>query len=176
MMRHCAVICNLCQPVFISKGEQFMVETIFQQNLTDAGIFGFAGVSRNTSGIGESRYYLDDSGLMSPYGHTMDPIIADLLDIAAAVMWVDRNCKRPKTYGNFMSLRGWVRQFELTLGVRNPEIWNDLSVKETLIVLLTWLTEDFWMLELQKQQSTRRYTDLQPSLFSAPPTDALIVL
>ncbi len=153
-----------------------MVETIFQQNLTDAGIFGFAGLSRNTSGIGESRYHLDDSGLMSPYGHTMDPIIADLLDIAAAVMWVDRNCKRPKTYGNFMSLRGWVRQFELTLGVRNPEIWNDLSVKETLIELLTWLTEDFWMLEFQKQQSTRRYTDLQPSLFSAPPTDALIVL
>lgn len=153
-----------------------MQEAIFRQDLTNAGVFGFAGMFGNASDIGEHRYHLDDSGLTSPYGHTMDPIIADLLDISASTMWADRKCKRPKNYGNFMPQRGWVRQFELTLGVRNPEIWNEPSIKETLTHLLTWLTEDTWILQFAPQQGARRHTDLQPSLFSAPPTNALIVL
>lgn len=153
-----------------------MQEAVFQQDLTNAGVFGFAGMFENASGTGEHRYHLDDSGLISPYGHTMDPIIADLLDIAASTMWADRQCQRPRKYGNFMPQRGWVRRFNLTLGVRNPEMWNSPRVKETLTHLLTWLTEDSWTLQFAPQQGARRYTDLQPSLFSAPPTNALIVL
>jgi 7-cyano-7-deazaguanine synthase in queuosine biosynthesis len=75
-----------------------------------------------------------------------------------------------------MSLRGWVRQFELTLGVRNPEVWNHPRTKEILTQILTWLTEDIWILQFQRQEEARRPTDLQASLFSAPPTDALVVL
>jgi 7-cyano-7-deazaguanine synthase in queuosine biosynthesis len=152
-----------------------MVDVVFRQDLTNAGVFGFTGLSGNASGIGEHRYHLDASGLVSPYGHTMPTIIADLLDIAASVMWADRNCKRPRKYGNFMPLRGWVRQFELTLGVRNPEIWNDPRTKEIVTRILTWLTEDTWILQFQRQKEVKgEYR--QESLFSSPPTDALIVL
>jgi 7-cyano-7-deazaguanine synthase in queuosine biosynthesis len=153
-----------------------MVATIFQRDLTDAGLFGFTALSGAVVGAGERRYHLDDSRLVSPYGLTMPPIIADLLDISAAIMWADRNCKRPKEYGNFMSQRGWVRQYDLTIGVRNPDIWNTPSVKNTLIQLLTWLTEDIWNIQFQHQQNARRHSDLQSSLFSTPPTDALIAL
>jgi 7-cyano-7-deazaguanine synthase in queuosine biosynthesis len=153
-----------------------MVETIFQRDLTDAGLFGFTALSETIMGARERRYHLDDSRLISPYGLTMPPIIADLLDIAAAIMWADRNCKRPKEYGNFMSERGWVRQYDLTLGVRKPDIWNTYSVKNTLTQLLTWLTEDIWNIQFQQQQHARRHSDLQSALFSTSPTDALIAL
>lgn len=152
-----------------------MSEFLYEYDLTDAGQFGFAGLNRLSTDSYERRYYLDDSRLVSPYGDTLPPIVADLLDVAASIMWADRHSRRPRKYGTFRQSRGWVRQFRLTLGVRSPDLWNRPPVKEALENFLTWLTEDTWHLHFE-HQAIRRFTDVQPSLFSSPPNDALVVL
>ncbi|HEY7418252.1 MAG TPA: 7-cyano-7-deazaguanine synthase, partial [Ktedonobacteraceae bacterium] len=112
---------------------------------------------------------------LSPYGHTNPLVVADLLDVAAAVMWMDRRSPRPRNYGQFRQLRGWVRRFDVTLGVRTPEVWNRPPVKECIEQLLGWLTEDTWQIRFVRQ-SVRRLSDVRPALFSSPPTDTLVVL
>ncbi len=44
-------------------------EPITAYDLTDAGRFGFEGLSAFS--LYERRYHLDDSRLVSPYGHTL---------------------------------------------------------------------------------------------------------
>ena len=151
-----------------------MSESTFEYDLTDAGQFGFAGLTQSPGY--ERRYHLDDSRLISPYGHTMPAVLADLLDIAASVVWADRHATRPRNYGPFRQSRGWVRHFHLKLGVRNPDIWMHTPIQEALEHLLSWLTEDHWNLSFERQQITRRQSDLALSLFTSPPSDALIVL
>jgi len=151
-----------------------MSESIFEYDLTHAGQFGFAGLTQPMAN--ERRYHLDDSRLVSPYGHTMPTVLADLLDIAASVVWADRHATRSRKYGSYRQSRGWVRHFHLRLGVRNPDLWKQAPVKEALEHLLTWLTEDQWFLSFEKQQMARRQSDLKLSLFTSPPNDALIVL
>ena len=154
-----------------------MSESLYSYDLTDAGQFGFDGFSQFSAHSHERRYHLDDSQLASPYGHTLPHTVADLLDIAASIMWADRHSPRARThgYGTFRQSRGWSRQFHLTLGVRTPDLWNQVLVKEKLEQLLTWLTEDVWHLHFE-QQPLRRFTDIRPSLFSSPQNDTLVVL
>ncbi len=153
-----------------------MSESVYEYDLTNAGVFGFAGLTKSPMVPNDRRYYLNDLLLVSPYGHTVPPVVADLLDVAASILWADRQSKRPRTYNSFRQFRGWVRQFELILGVRDPDIWNDHAVKDSLEQLLTWLTEDVWHLRFEHQQGVRRQTDIQPSLFSSPPTNAVVAL
>jgi hypothetical protein len=149
-------------------------KSIVTYDLTDAGRFGFEGLSAS-SGY-ERRYHLDDSRLVSPYGHTLPPVLADVLDIAASVLWADRHTMRSRDCGSFRQSRGWARCFHLILGVREPDAWRYSPVKEALEQLLTWLTEDQWHLDFERQQATRRQSDLMLSLFSSPPSDALVTL
>ena len=154
-----------------------MVDTALEDNLTNAGPYDFFGLS--TPSKEERRYHLDDSRLVSPYGHTLPTTLADLLDIAAGVMWADRNFKRPKMQarrGTFRQNRGWVRHIRLPLGVRNPDIWNSASVKATLEHLLAWLTEDRWELSFEQQKFLKRESDIKPGLFESPVSDALVIL
>jgi hypothetical protein len=74
----------------------------------------------------------------------LPPIVADVLDVAASIMWADRYRLRPRKYGAFRLSRGWVRQFRLTLGVRTPDLWNSPAMKDVLERFLTWLREDTW--------------------------------
>ncbi len=111
-----------------------------------------------------------------PVKDTLPPVLADLLDIAASVLWADRHTLRPRNCGPFRQLRGWVRCFHLVLGVREPDTWRYPPVKEALEKFLTWLTEDQWHLDFERQQATRRQSDLMLSLFSSPPSDSLVTL
>lgn len=148
----------------------------YSYDLSDAGSYDFNGLSYFTSIVSNAkRYRLDDFKLVSPYGHTNPLIVADLLDVAAAVMWADRHGRRPRNYGQFRQSRGWARHFDLVIGVRTPEIWNRPTIKESLEQLLGWLTEDTWQIRFIHQPA-RRQSDIQPTLFSSPPTDALVVL
>jgi 7-cyano-7-deazaguanine synthase in queuosine biosynthesis len=153
-----------------------MAQDSYSYDLSNAGSYAFDGRSHFTSTILDAqRYYLDDSRLVSPYGYTNPLVVADLLDVAAAVMWADRRSPRPRNYGRFRQLRGWVRHFDIILGVRVPEVWNHPPVKEHIEQLLGWLTEDTWQISFV-HQTVRRLSDIRPTLFSSPPTDALVVL
>ncbi len=150
---------------------------IADEAVTNAGPYNFFGLS--TSSIEERRYHLDDSRLVSPYGHTLPTTLADLLDVAAGVAWADRNFKRPnmqRKQGTYRQNRGWVRHIRLPLGVRNPDIWNTASIKATLEHLLAWLTEDKWELSFEQQKFVRRESDITSTLFESPITDALVIL
>ncbi len=155
-----------------------MSDAVHEYNLTNAGQYGFFGLS--TPSIKEQRrYHLDDLRLVSPYGHTLPTALADLLDVAAGVTWADHYCKRPRMQGRqgtYRQNRGWVRHIHLTLGVRNPDLWNTASIKATLEHLLNWLTEDLWELSFEKPQFVRRPSDMNPTLFASPITDALVIL
>jgi 7-cyano-7-deazaguanine synthase in queuosine biosynthesis len=153
-----------------------MVDMAYEDSLR-AGPYDFWGLS--TPSTEERRYHLDDSRLVSPYGHTLPPTLADLLDVAAGVMWADRNFNRPKMQarrGTYRQNRGWARHIHLPLGVRNPDLWNTASIKATLEHLLAWLTEDRWELSFEQQKFVRRHSDITSSLFESPVTDALILL
>lgn len=154
-----------------------MFDTPYQDDLTNASRYSFFGLS--TPSARERRYYLDDSRLVSPYGYTLPTPIADLLDIAAEVMWADRNVKRPKMQarlGSYRYHRGWVRHIRLILGVRNPDLWNTPSIKARLEHILTWLTEDIWQLSFEQQKFLKRESDIKPGLFESPVSDALVIL
>lgn len=152
-----------------------MAQNSYRLDLTNAGRL-FKGNIEFVATSAQHRFYrLDDQNLNSLYAPNIPSLVADLLDIAASIMWADRTCRRPRVYGTFRQLRGWVRHFQLTLGVRQPDFWNDIVVKETLEQLLHWLTEDHWELHFAHGPA-RRHSDIQRSMFSSPPSNALVVL
>ena len=152
-----------------------MAQDVYRQNLADAHQYGPSGFEQFACPPWKNRYHLDDSQLVGPYPPHLPSVIADLLDIAGSIMWLDRRCLRPRTYGTFRKLRGWIRHFDITLGVREPDIWNTSSVKTALEELLYWLTEDTWELHFM-HNPIGRPSDRQPPLWQPEPNDALIVL
>src|SRR5258708_5551714 len=123
-----------------------MAQEFYQMNLGDAHQYGPSDFQQFASPPWKNRYHLDDSQLAGPYPPYLPSVVADLLDIAGSIMWLDRRCLRPRTYGIFRRLRGWVRHFDITLSVREPDIWNTSSVKAAIEELIYWLTEDTWEL------------------------------
>lgn len=152
-------------------------QATYQVDLRDAGRFGYASLQHTPSEESfHPRYFLDDSLLYSPYGHPLPPILADLLDVAAAVIWIDRHYLRTHKWGPLGKMRGRERSFDLTLGVRRPEVWERPEIKSLLEALLGWLSEDHWNLTFVQQINMRRLSDIQPPLFSSPPSNAQVVL
>jgi hypothetical protein len=152
-----------------------MYQEPFQYDLTDAGQYSFPGFEQFVAPVLSPRYRLDDTNLLSMYGINIPLIVADLLDIAASIMWADRQSKRPKAQGKFREQRGWARAFDIKLGVRCYDVWRDPTIKNTLEQILFWLTEDTWQLQFEYQPA-RRLSDIQHPLFASPDSDALVVL
>lgn len=145
-------------------------------DLSDAGRFGFKSLQMSLEEGYQAHYFLDDSLIPTQFGHTLSPAIADLLDIAGSIMWVDRKIKRSHDRGRYGQWRGWSRNLSVTLGVRDVSLWTTSPVKSALEELLFWLTEDRWDLNFVHQAGARRPSDLQASLFSSAPQDVKIVL
>lgn len=70
---------------------------------------------------------------------TWDPIIYDLLLVAAAVNFCDWSFKR--------SAHCWERAFEVRIPVHEPARWNDAPVLNALHRVLQFLTGDKWLIE-----------------------------
>ena len=149
----------------------------FHLDLTDAGMYGFKGLTASVRASGAARYFLDDS-LLGPYTRQLPPQGADLVDIASAVSWVDRKHRRTRAYGVFGDSLGWMRTFHVTLAVREPDLWNSQEVKSFLERYLRWHTDDTWHLRFEQLKGIRRPSDVavQTALFKAPPENAAVVL
>lgn len=140
---------------------------------------GSDGILETRDVLQQEGYFLNDSQLQSPFGHHLPSAVADLLDIAAAIMLRDRQSIRSTTQkGTRRSIgsRGWAREIYLPIEVREPSLWERTDVKTALEQLLGWLTEDDWHLAFLQQVEARRFSDLQAPLFSSPPNNALVVL
>ncbi len=151
-----------------------MAQAAYSMNLENAHRYGPEDLQQFIPST-HNRYYLDDSRLAGPYPPYLPAVVIDLLDIAGSIMWLDRYFVRPKKHGAFRQWRGWVRHFDVALGVREPDIWNASAVKTALQDLLHWLTEDTWELRFTPNPN-RHPSEKQPVLWQPEPSNALVVL
>jgi 7-cyano-7-deazaguanine synthase in queuosine biosynthesis len=86
------------------------------------------------------------------------PVAADILDIGVAVQAADQLCPRGKPtkerpYGY------WSREIHLVLPLRNPDLWFQRQVVNTLAELLSFLTDDEWSFSFNKRVDGGRPTE-----------------
>jgi 7-cyano-7-deazaguanine synthase in queuosine biosynthesis len=75
-----------------------------------------------------------------------EPVIFDVMLLAAAVEIADRTQRRP--------LLLWQRDIALRLPVHDPDHWNASPVRDTLLSALTLLTGDNWSIEFYARRHT----------------------
>lgn len=86
---------------------------------------------------------LSTSGLESYFFAQWQPILVDLLVVAAAVEFCDVVHRRPA--------HGWSRSFDLSISVHDPHIWNASSVINALSDAAGFLTGDVWTFRFVKR-------------------------
>lgn len=85
--------------------------------------------------------YLKAQNISARLAHDIDSICLDLLEIASYVYAADQSKTRGgATFPN--NGTNWYRQFELSIPVRNEEIWNKPEVSEKLTELLRFMADD----------------------------------
>src|ERR1700733_8206668 len=107
------------------------------------------------------QYFIDDEAIDRRFGHELDPLSADWIDVALACYLADRLALRSSSGAG---CRVWSRIFKMILPVRQPERWTD-EVAGSLSRLLRFLTEDVWQFEFVKYQGPERGAGFQRSLF-----------
>ncbi|HWI94501.1 MAG TPA: 7-cyano-7-deazaguanine synthase [Solirubrobacterales bacterium] len=118
----------------------------------------------------QRHYHLDDAPIATGLSSQVEPIFADLLDLAVAVYVSDRVMPRRPKYkprdGAF-----WRRSIAIRVGVRELDRWTDPDTSLLLHKLLGWLTDDEWKVEFVSGPSVRRLSETQSRLFVDPPGD-----
>jgi hypothetical protein len=94
--------------------------------------------------IGE-HLQLETDDLASYFFAQWEPIVFDLLLLAAAVEFCDKVKKRPKL--------GWGRSIHLYLPVHEVSVWQKASVGEELVRALELLTGDRWQIEFVQRKT-----------------------
>jgi 7-cyano-7-deazaguanine synthase in queuosine biosynthesis len=77
--------------------------------------------------------------LESYFFEQWQPVVFDLLLVAAVVEFCDRHLPRPE--------HGWARRFNLRLPVHDATLWSTPAVSMPLHQALSLLTGDFWSIE-----------------------------
>lgn len=107
------------------------------------------------------QYFMDDRTIDRRFGHEIDSLCADWMDVALACYLADRLALRPLARAGG---RHWSRAFRITLPVRELDRWTN-AVADSLSALLKFLTEDSWQFEFVKYQGPTRGVGFQRSLF-----------
>lgn len=110
--------------------------------------------------------FINDANIARCLPEVLDPLLADLLDVALFVYLADRFSPR-RSHKSQHHLFQWSRTFKLKIPVRRPELWNDENVKGALKHLLRFFTEDNWHIDFEVRQQEPRPSERQNSLFSA---------
>ncbi len=116
----------------------------------------------------QMHYKLDDEPIARNLAREVDPVFADLLDLAVAVYVTDRlTPRRPK----FAPKDGthWRRSLRLRVAVREYGFWTDPETTDLVHQLLGWLTDDVWAIEFVANLASRRDSETQSRLFVDPP-------
>jgi 7-cyano-7-deazaguanine synthase in queuosine biosynthesis len=112
----------------------------------------------------EMHYYVNDDSVAKLLGATLSPILADLVDVAAAIHIADRLAVRQgKTPDS------WRRRFRVDIPVRCLNDWRRPEVMESLCGVLAFLTGDVWDIRFSARPARLRTSESQTHLF---PTDA----
>ena len=99
---------------------------------------------RNCCVIGEHIQF-NEKGLLSYCFADWQPVVFDMLVVAAAVEFCDRLQKRPAL--------GWSRDIELEIPVHEKARWDAPNVQASLTAALGFLTGDRWTLNFVSRKS-----------------------
>jgi len=108
-----------------------------------------------------ATFSIDDQEIATRFSSALEPVTADLVDIAVAVHMADRLAIRASE-----GPANWSRELHLRLAVRHPEKWSSSAFQERFTPLLNFLTEDSWSLEFSALRDSRRASETQRYLFS----------
>jgi len=99
---------------------------------------------------GEGNVYLQFENIASKLVHEIPDLAMDMLEVGAYVYCADQAVSR-----GGKALRGhgrdWYRHFDLSIPVRNPDLWNGDEVRKKLSDTLQFLTGDYWDFEFRQQ-------------------------
>lgn len=116
---------------------------------------------------------VDDIALAKLRGFPIAPAIADLVELAAAAQLVDRLERRPSATRSGDS---WSRRLDLTIGVREVDLWRDENITRQLSELFFWLTDDDWNISFVPRVAEVRPSEALLSLFRDPLEQKCIAL
>jgi 7-cyano-7-deazaguanine synthase in queuosine biosynthesis len=112
------------------------------------------------------EYYVNDETIARRFGHSLDPLLGDWIDVALFCYLADRLAERVPAKGTREGTQ-WSRVLNLTIPVRRPESWNG-PAEVALSQLLAFLTDDSWSFRFVERQSPARVAESQGFLFSSP--------
>jgi hypothetical protein len=119
--------------------------------------------SHQESGPHAMEYYIDDETIDRRFGHALDALLADWVDLALACYLADRLAMRkPARLGQ--SGKHWSRTLNITLPVRRLDRWSD-EIQGSLSRLLSFLTDDSWKFDFVQRETGMRTAELQRFLF-----------
>src|SRR5262249_20960438 len=103
-------------------------------------VFWTQGSAHNEeeSCIHSMQYYVNDETIAQRFGHCLEPLQADWIDVALSCYLADRIAQRLPCR-NSREGRSWSRKMNLTIPVRQLESWTKQAVVE-LSSLLGFLT------------------------------------
>jgi 7-cyano-7-deazaguanine synthase in queuosine biosynthesis len=87
-------------------------------------------------------HHIEKYSLTDPFGRKLPSLLEDFIDIACAVYSADRLIRRQN--GQPRGTWSWQRRLEMQIPVSDPDRWNEPELKDRLIDLLSFLTEDRW--------------------------------
>lgn len=113
------------------------------------------------------EYYINDKRIADSFGHSLSPLLSDLLDVALAAYLADRISPRVGLKKS-RRVRNWKRVMRLRIPVRRLEIWKRPEVNKSLASLLQFFTDDLWELAFtDRKEPTPRPSEYR-YLFSDP--------
>ena len=148
------------RPIEISNDE-------FTFDFTDSASVRWVHASESShqeSGPHAMEYYIDDETIDRRFGHALDALLADWVDLALACYLADRLATRkPVRLGQ--SGEHWSRTLNVTLPVRRLDRWTD-EIQGSLSRLLSFLSDDSWKFHFVQGESGMRAAESQRFLFS----------
>jgi hypothetical protein len=107
---------------------------------------------------------LDTQGLESYFFADWNPVLVDLLVVAAAAEFCDVARRRPQF--------SWSRKFDVNVAVHDHALWNRVDVRTALEEALSYLTGDVWLFRFVPRR--RDVPPVQATL--ALPSDARTIM
>jgi hypothetical protein len=123
-------------------------------HLVDAVQVGDAVRPGALSAIIDKNLRMSTAGLKSYFFAGWEPLLVDLLLVAAVVEFCDVVHRRPA--------RGWARRFDVLVAVHDPELWRQPEVLAALADAAGFLTGDLWTFGFQKRQRPADPVPQQP--------------